>query len=801
MARLLQDIRYGLRILLTKPGFGLAVILLVAIGVGANTAVFSILNAFLIRSLPYADADRIVLIQGRDRENKTRNVSYPDYQDWCQQARSFDELASYQFGVTPLRVSSTDASERAMVGSVSRGFFQILGVKPVLGRFFSEEDDSPSGTPVAVISNTFWRQRFQASRSAIGQSIILSGTNCTIIGVTPPDFRFPPYGQELTNLWMTAGLTQSKEPRGSASQCVLGKLASGVSVQRAQDEMDIICARLAAQYPLTNAGTSATVAFLRDHITSQKARPLGMLMGAVACVLLVACMNVAGLLCARAIMREREMAIRAALGADRMTLVRLMLAESLSLAILGGGLGVLGASGCNRLLSGTDMIAAMHLPTDYVRVDGRVLAFALLISLVAVPLFGLLPSIRGSDVHLSRALGATGRTVAGSRARNVAYTGLLAVQVGMTAMLLVAAGLMIRSLAKVMMTSPGFDPRNVLTMTVDLGRDAAKHHRVFDQLQTLPGIETVGLAAPLFSGWTWYFCVEGEPGSLPGQAPVAEYRVVSPDYFKAMRIPLLQGRSFDEQDRAKSKPVAIVDETFAKRYWPDGDWIGKQIQPRKTPDSASPWLEIVGVVGHIKNEGIEAKDSYPQIYQALFQKPPSEVSIIARTKGEPSDAIVPVKDLVSRIAGQGLIFNVQTLEGIQRTHSSTRRFITYLLVAFASTALLLSSAGIYATTRYLVLRKTQEFGIRMALGAKHSDILALVFRKSLLPVLAGAGLGLLATIAVARVLSTLLFGLSPWDPVTYIMASLLLAVVALAASYTPARRATKVHPMVALRCE
>jgi len=314
MATLLQDVRYGLRVLTTRPGFSFAVILLVAIGVGSNAVVFSVLNAFLIRSLPYMEVGRIVLIQGRDREGKAKSVSYPDYRDWCQQVRSFDELASYQFEVTSVRVTSADAPEQCLVGSVSCGFFRILGVRPVVGRFFSEEDDRSGATPVAVISDAFWRQRFGGDLRAIGQSIILHGANFAIIGVTPPRFQFPPYGQESAELWVAAALTESREPRGSASQSVLGRLGAGVSVRRAQDEMDVISARLAAQYPSTNVGISTRVVLLQDYLAREKARPLGMMMGAVVFVFLVACINIAGLLLARAIVREREMAIRAALG-------------------------------------------------------------------------------------------------------------------------------------------------------------------------------------------------------------------------------------------------------------------------------------------------------------------------------------------------------------------------------------------------------------------------------------------------------------------------------------------------------
>ncbi len=801
MTTLWQDIRYGFRMVSTRPGFSLAVVMLVAIGVGGNTAVFSILNAFLFRPLPYREPSRIVFLQGRDKEGKGRNISYPDYVDWRRQAASFEEMACYQFGTVPMRVSDAEAPELGPVGIVSCHFFPLLGARPCVGRFFSGQEDGPSGTPVVVISHAFWRRRFGADPGAIGKSIIMRGINWAIIGVTEAGFQFPPHGQQPADVWLAAGLTESGEPRGSASQYALGRLCADVSPAQAQDEMDVICARLAAQYPATNAGMSAKVQLLQDRLTGGKTRGLLMLVGAVVFVFLVACANVAGLLFARAVAREREIAVRGALGADRWRLMRLMLAENVTLALSGGGLGVLVARGILRLLTRTDMIASMKLPAGFFQLDGRVLGFALLVSVIAVPLFGLLPSIWISGIHLAGSLSASGRSVLGSRGRNAAHASLLVAQVALTLVLLVAAGLMIRSLANVLTADPGFNPRNVLTMHVELGGGATRRQQLLDQLRAMPGVKEAGLAAPLFGGWSWYVYVEGAPVPPADQAASATYKLVSPGYFEAMGIRLLQGRAFNEQDQVASNLVAVVDESLARRYWPNGDAVGKRIQYGKGPDLNSPWFEIIGVVGHVKNEGIEADDTQMQVYQALSQRGANAVSVIVRTQGDPAGFVSAVKDAAYQMAGQRLILNTRTLEEILREYTGTRRLVTWLLAAFAGTALFLSSVGIYAVTRYLVSRRTQEFGIRMALGASRKDILMLVLHKGLMPVLVGAGVGFAGAVAIARVLSTFLFGLSPWDPATYVVVTLLLTGVALLAGYLPAHRATKVHPMVTLRYE
>ncbi|MBL7184913.1 MAG: ABC transporter permease [Phycisphaerae bacterium] len=809
MGTLWQDMRYGFRILVRNPGFSFVVVALMAIGVGTNTAVFSILNACLIRPLPYEEPDRIVVLRGRDLQGTGTAVSYPDYLDWCRQSECFDEIGCYRFGDGPMNIISAHGAEPCFGGLVSSSFFRIFGVRPAAGRLLAEEDDHPAAAPVVVISHAFWRRHFGADPNAIGKPIGLLGFDWTIIGVTNPGFQYPPYGQEPADIWIAAGFTERDGDRGSRGLNVLGRLKADVSIQQAQAEMDTVCARLAAEHASTNAGWSAHTEVLQDRIAGKKERALLITMGAVVFVFMLTCTNVAGLFFARGVTREREMAVRSALGGTRTRLMRLMLVENVILAQLGGGLGVLGATWAIKLLTRTDMIASMLLPVGFFRLDVYVLGFALAISVLAVPLFGLLPSICCSSFSLARTLATGGRTVFGSRGRNAAHTGLVAGQITFTIVLLVAAGLLIRSLANVITADPGFNPENVLAMDFQLpvpkyADEKAKlafYKQFHEQLGAIPGIDKAGLAWPLFEGWNWWFYVEGESTPAPDQATRAKYKAVSPGYFGAMGIHLLKGRYFDERDHIDSKSVAIVDETLAKRYWPDGDPIGRRIQAKKGPDPNAPWLEIIGVVGHIKNDGVEAS-SKMQVYRPLFQ----EVrhgggSIVLRTKADPKDFVAAVKDAAYRIDQQQLVSNARTLDEILWGHSTTRRFITCLLSVFAGIALILSAVGIYAINRYSTSRRTQEFGIRMALGADKNDVLKLVLRKSLMPVLIGAGVGLVGTLAVAHVLSSLLFELSPWDPATYMAVVLLLAGVALLASYIPARRAAKVDPMVALRYE
>ncbi len=807
-----QDLRYGGRMLARSPGFSAIVVVLVAIGVGASTTVFSILNPILLRPLPYEDPDRIVCVQGRTKEGHAWDVSYPDFLDWWRQATCFEELSCCQFRERAVGTTGDAPLEECWVGFVSGDFFRVFSARPVVGRFFLETDDQPAAAPVAVLSHAFWRRRFAADPNVVGKSVLLGDSRCTILGVTPASFRFFPYGEPSGDVWVPIGQAMADARRGDRSLRILGRLKAGVTITGTQAEMDTICGRLAAAYPSTNTGASATVIRLHDFMKGLAGQAFrggsAVLMGAVLMVFLLACANAAGLTFARGVTREREMALRSALGGTRLQLARLILLEDALLALLGGGLGVLGATGAMPLLLGTGLLPSALFPADFFHVDGRVLGFALALSILGAPACGLIASIYCSGVGQARTLAEGARSVLGSRSRNAVHAGLLAAQVALTVVLLVTAGLMMRSVVNVIMTDRGFDPEGVLVVDVRMAGDryagdesrAAFHRQLLDRLRPLPGVEKAGLVWPLLTGWDWFVYVEGQPVPLPGESGIAAaYKAVSPGYFETMGIRLLRGRFFDERDGVGSPRVVIVDETLARRCWPDGSWIGQRVKTDRGTDPNSPWAQVVGVVGHIKND-VDA-DTSVQVYKPILQDTRANASVVLRTKGDPKRFAAAVPEAIRQVDRRQPVSNIRTLDEELWYRALVRRLVASLIGTFAAIALFLSAVGIYAITRYSVARRTQEFGIRMALGARSSDVLREVFRRSLTPVWVGSALGLAGTMAVARVLSGLLYDLSPWDPVTYVGVSLLLAGVALLAGYLPARRAAGIDPMVALRYE
>jgi putative ABC transport system permease protein len=787
-----------------SPGYGVVVVVLLAVGVGASTTVFSILNPILLRPLPYEEPERIVRVEGRSREGHLWAVSHADYLDWRRQASSFDELGCVAFRDRPASITAEEPPEEICLGFVSDNFLQVFGVQPVVGRFLSPADDQPGAARVVVLGHTLWQRRFAADPNVLGRSILLDSVSHTIIGVTPAGFDYYPFGADRTDAWVPVMPTMSGGGRGNRILGTVGKMKAGVRLEQAQAEMEAISERLAAEYPADNALMSASVTRLRDSMTSQIGHIPVILMGTVLMVLLVACANVAGLMFARGVTREREMALRAALGGTRLRLMRLLLLENMVLALVGGALGVFGATWAIQLLLGTGVLPAAQFPEGFFRPDWRVLGFALVLSVLTVPVCSLIPSLSCSGVSLARMLAAGGRSALGSRSSHAA---LLAAQAALTVVLLVAAGLMARSLANLVAADRGFDPRNVLTMSLQLTGEPyssqesrlAFHQQLLERLETLPGVEQVALTWPLFRGWTWRFQVEGEPPALPNQKKTsAAYKAVSPAYFEAMRISLLQGRFFGEQDRLAAPPVVIVDQSLAARFWPDGDWIGRRLKT-SPGDPNALWAEVVGVVAHVNNEAKAGPQM--QIYQPLFQKVLSRASVVLRTTRDPLKSVAAVKDVVHQMDRKQLISNARTLDDYLWFDTLMERFIASLLAAFAAFALLLSATGIYAVTRYSISRRTQELGIRMALGASRNDVLKLVLRKGLTPVFVGAGVGLAGAIAVARVLSSLLYQLSPWDPLTYVAVSLLIIGVGLLAGYLPAQRAARIDPMEALRYE
>ncbi len=808
MSTLWQDIRYALRMLVRNSRFSMIVVMLMAIGIGVNTTVFTLLNAYLFRSSPYEEGERIVLVAGRTQRGPSWSVSYPDFLDWCRQAKSFDTPSYCRLRYQTVSVTTSDPPERCSAGFVSGSFLRIFPTEAFMGRLLSGADDDPSADPVVVISHAFWQRRFGSDPNAIGRSITLGDRSHTIIGVTLPRFQFPPYGGwARTDLWLPADPIASGDSRGGGgSLYAVGRLKAGVNVAQAQAEMETICAHLAAEYPASNAGRSATVAHFRDYMATGQEQVPVVVMGTVLMVFLITCANVSGLLFARGVVREREMALRSALGAARLRLVRLILLENTIPALLGGGLGVLGASWAVVLLARTDTFQATQIPAGFFRLDGRVIGFALALSVLAVPLSGLLPAIGCSGARLARTLAAGSRNVLGCRSRNATHTGLLSTQVALTILLLVAAGLMMRSLVNAVTMDLGFNSKNVLAMDVELdkqnygGRDEqlSFYRQLLDRLRAIPGVERAALDRRL--GMRAPFHAEGNPVSEPGQVPTADYKVVSEGNFKTRQIPLWRGRYFDERDDISSAPVAVVDQRLAQRHWPNTDPIGKHIQLGETPDPNAPGIEIVGVVGNVRRDA-SGEDPRVQVYRPFLQQPQRRSSILIRTRSDPKAYVAAMKDAVYQIDRGSLLCDARTKEEVLWYWAFNHRVIGSLLSVFAGIALFLSAAGIYAITRYSVSRRTQELGIRIALGANRNDLLRLVLRKAFMPVLIGIAIGLAATIAVARMLSSLLFQLSPWDPATYAAVSLLLIGVTLLASYLPARRAMKVDPMEASRYE
>ncbi len=798
MGTLWQDLRHGFRMVAKNPGFSLVVIALVAVGVGANTTVFSVLNAFLIRPLPYEAPDRLVLLHQRDHRGQNSTVSRPNYLDWRQQAKSFDAMGYCLIRKRFWSIASAAPPEECVTARVSGNFLQVLGVKPLLGRLLSDADERPSAPSVVVVSHAFWSHHLGTDPSIVGRKLL---GDRLIVGVTRPGFQYPACEQEPVDLWVPLVPGRGDQwlrDRGNRVFAVLGRLHADVTLQKARAEMGTIAASLAAQYPSDNADVPGIqVESLSNRMRAGKQQTLAVLMAAVMCVFLVACANLAGLMFARGVARERELAVRAALGAVRLRLTRLLFTENLILAGLGGGLGVLGAVGGLKLLAHTDMIASMMLPVGFFRVDLRVLSFALILSVLVVPLSSLLPSLRCGRIDLSEALASGGRCVLGSRRQHAIHRGLLASVVSLTIVLLVAAGMMVQSFVNVVTADPGFKPENVLVRGLYLPGDGTPKRQLIEELQALPWVEEAALAYPPLRGWGYFFCVEGRTDATGDLAPSAEYKIVSPGYFAAMGIPLLEGRLFDERDHADAAPVVVVDQTVAERFWPDGQWIGRRIQCMKTPDPNAPWLEVIGVVRHIKYKGVEAP-SRMQVYRPIFQRPHPNAAIVLRTRGT-ATATSGIRDVVHPFDPRP--YSIQTLDQMLGGPSLMRRLITSLLAVFASIALFLSGMGTYTITWHAVSRRTQEFGIRAAFGATETDILRLVLGRGLTPVLVGVGMGLLGTVAAARLLSSQLFQLSPWDPTAYGGASLLLLAVALLACYLPARRATKADPIVTLRHE
>jgi putative ABC transport system permease protein len=814
METLLKDARYAIRSLLKHPGFAIMAVITLALGIGANTAIFSVINAVLLRPLPFHDSDQLVTLWERSpKQGYEQNPpAAGNYVDWREQNRTFSQMAIF----APSRrfnLSLGDQPERIYGAAVSSSLFELLGVRPVLGRNFSTEEEQPGKDQVAVISHNLWHRHFAADPNLVGRTITLDAKPFTIVGVMPEGFQFPGgsgtvlriFTPEAAELWVPLALDADILAQRSAhSLNVIGRLKPGISVAQATAEMDAIQQRIEQQYPTFFVGSHVKIVPLAEQIVGSARRPLLVLWGAVAFVLLISCANVANLLLSRSSARKKEFALRAALGAGRLRIIRQLLTESLLLAFAGAIAGTLLAAWGVHVLSSI-------VPLDFPRrgeigIDSWVLGFTLLISVLTGIVFGLAPAIQSTKLDLVDALKASGRNSAGSSHRHSLRSLLVMSEMALALILLIGAALMIQSFLRLRHVSPGFTSDNVLTMEVSLPRNSYPRERrpaFFQQLieraQSLPGAQVVAAAKHLpLSGdnMNFAFDVEGRPFP-PGKSPGADCRFVSTDYFKVLRIPLMRGRSFSESDGPQSPPVLLINRTMADRYFPNEDPIGKRMQLGINGFTG----QIVGVVGDVKHVGLDAEVNN-EVYGLYSQAPFfTDMTLLVLTPGDPMSLAGAIRNELGTLDKQVSIGKVRTMDTIAAESVAQPRFRTLLLALFGISALLLASVGIYGVMSYAVTQRTQEIGIRMALGAQVGDVRKLVIGNGMTLALIGVAIGLAGAFGLTRLMASLLFGISATDAPTFAAISGGLVAVALIACYVPARRATKVDPLVALRYE
>ena len=810
MRTLWQDVRYGARAMRANPGFTAVAVVALALGVGANTAIFSVVNAVLLRPLQYPNAERVVAIQELSPEGRRVQSTPANFLDWREQATAFEHMAAIFTRTSNLAVG--DEAERIDFAMTSADFFDVFGVRPRAGRFFLPEEERAGHAPVVVLGHALWQRRFGADPSIIGKSVTLDGTAYEVVGVAPEGFSYP----DRTEVWVppfarvpTVSEQQDVErARGFGFLAAVALLKPGETLEHARAEMETITARLRGQYPESNSKRFNRVVTLHEHLVGESSRALLLLLGAVALVLLIACANVANLLLARAAGRQKEMAVRAALGATRLRLARQLLVESVLLALLGGAAGL--------LLGwwGVDLLKGL-LPAGYPRaadigVDPRVLGFTLLVSCATGVLFGLAPALQSSrpDVHGALKEGARGST-GGARAGRLRNL-LIVSEVALSLVLLVGAGLLFRSFVSLRAVELGFRPQSLLTFRLtpsgERFRTDAQYSAFFrdvaERVRNIPGVEAVGVinTLPLAKGPTTGFRVEGQPETRPDQWPSVNYRSVSPEYFRAVGVSVMRGRVPDERDTPASPPVLAVNEALARRDFPGQDPVGKRISFGVRPGGEPYWFQIVGVVADVRSMEVQTEPP-AEIYTSYLQDPFAGMSYVVRSSVEPESLAPAVREAVRSVDRAQPVAEFRTLENLVGEAVAEPRLNSILLGLFAGLALALAAAGIYGVMSYAVTQRTHEIGIRIALGAQSGDVLRFVVGQGMALAAAGVGVGLAASFAVTRLMSGLLYGVSPSDPATLALVSLTLLSVALAACLVPARRATKVDPMVALRHE
>ncbi len=806
MRTLWQDLRYGARALLKKPGFALMAVITLALGIGANTAIFTVVNAALLRGLPYREPDRLVHLWELtpQKEFPRREASYPDFLDW-RQSQSFEAMAAYTGG--GFTMTGRGAPERIQGARGSADFFKALGVEPIIGRAFQPGEDTPGAANVVLLSYGLWQRRFGGDSAIVGQSLTLNDTPYTVIGVLPPNFQFAPRGG--AEMWApyTPSETQLSR-RYMHGTNVIGRLKPGVSIEQGTAEMRVIGERIVAQHAESHTGTGIQLVPLHEEIVGGVRPILLALLCAVGFVMLIVCANVASLTLVRAAGRAPEIAIRMALGASRGRVARQLLTESILLAVIGGLAGFLLARwGIDALISAIPETRLSAMP--YLRglsLDGSILAFTAGLSLFTGIVFGLAPAFQASRSELSESLKTGGKSpgIARQRLRN----GLVVTEIALALVLLVGAGLMTKSLLRLMAVDPGFRTENLFMITVALpsakyaedSKVTAFHQQLLARLEALPGAQgaaTVGVL-PLVGGNTTRFIVEGEPIPPPGQQTEANLRDVSSSYFRTMGIPLINGRHFSERDNAAAPGVLIVNQTLARRVFPNGPAVGRRMI--FTADNRTPF-EIVGVVGDEKVNGLDARTT-PVVYYPFLQSPSRFTNLVIRAP-EAAGLAAAIRKEGLALEPELTFFGGLTMERLMENLPATfaRRYPAFLIGIFAVIALTLAAVGIYGVISYSVGQRTREIGVRMALGAHRRDVLKLVLKQGMTLAATGVAIGLVAAFGLTRLMTGLLFGVDPTDPGTFAGIVALLLLVALLSCYIPARRATKIDPMVALRCE
>ncbi len=813
MHALLQDLRDGLRMLSRNPGFAAIVILTLALGIGATTAIFSVVDAVMLKRLPFPTADRLARIESLIAATGRGSgiASYPDFLDWRAQNHAFDGMAVFR--TKDFTLIGPRESRHLQGAVVSAQLFSLLGVTPPLGRVFFPEEDNPAatnGTDPVILSYGLWQREFGSDASVLGRAIQLGDQPFTVVGIMPQSFQFPIQAEPI-ELWTTiavdarGGANAMTAQRGAHYLDVLGLLKQGATVQHAQVEMATITSALNKQHPENKPRTVRIVPEL-EHLVGPLRTPLFVLLGAVGCVLLIVCANVANLMLARAAGRHREMAVRAALGASRRRVIRQLLTESVALGLLGGGLGLALALESIRLL--VLLIPAAVPRLSAIGLDVRLLGFTFAISLLAGILFGLAPALRLSRVGLTESL-KSGRSFGNEgQGRGRLHDALVVSEVALAAVLLPGAGLLIQSFLHLTRVDPGFDPHHVLTFQLDspAGKQSAAFFRdVVGEISALPGVSSASATASLpLTGDNIRSSIEieGEPTPV-GSRPSADFNAVEPNYFRALGVAFVAGRDFTAHDDSKSAPVVIVNRTLARRFFPNRDPIGRHIRPgigNGYAPGEPPMREIVGVIGDIKQGDLGA-EAAPEVYAVLAQSPFSTAFIVARTANDPQSIVGSARRKVASLDKNVPPYHMETLDQYFAQSVAVPRFITLLMSGFAGFAVVLASLGVYGVMSYMVARRTHEIGVRMAIGAKRRDVLKLVLGQGSRPTLVGLAIGVAGALALTRFLSTLLYGIEPTDPLTFFVVSLILTAVALIASYIPARRATRVDPLVALRYE